>query len=147
MSEKCGRSFDEALLSGTLDGVLTQGDDQRVRLHLEQCADCRRLMDELVETREATRTTRFALPTEDQWNEAPRGATSFMARGFGWALLMVWCVALAGYGLWEFLTSPGDFWVKLTVFGLLSGVGLLFISVLIDRIKASRTDRYNEVEK
>ena len=34
--------FDEALISGYLDGELTQGDAQRVRVHLEDCAVCQR---------------------------------------------------------------------------------------------------------
>jgi len=36
---------------------------------------------------------------------------------------------------------------KLLIFGGLTAFGLLFLSVLIDRIKAARTDRYWGVEK
>ncbi len=146
-AKDCPNGFDQALLTGYLDSELNQEKEQRVRLHLEDCTVCREFFGDMGETREVSMNTRFAVPKDDQWNEAPRGVASFTARWIGWALLMVWCVALAGYGLWQFLTSPGEFWVKLSVFGLLSGVGLLFISVLIDRIKASRTDRYNGVEK
>ena len=39
--------FDEALLSGYLDSELTQGDEQRVRLHLEGCAACKSEIEEL----------------------------------------------------------------------------------------------------
>ena len=66
MQANCDRKFDEALLTGYLDGALTQADDQRVRIHLEECADCRRLSDELRELRETTMTTRFELPADDQ---------------------------------------------------------------------------------
>ena len=41
MPEPCGRTFDGALLSGFLDGALTQADEQRVRVHLEDCETCR----------------------------------------------------------------------------------------------------------
>ena len=35
MSEQCGCGFDPALLSGYLDGALTQADEQRVCILLE----------------------------------------------------------------------------------------------------------------
>ena len=49
--------FDEALISGYLDRELTQGEAQRVRLHLEDCAECRSLADEITRLREATMAT------------------------------------------------------------------------------------------
>ena len=45
MPEHCGRTFDDALLSGYLDHALTQADEQRVRIHLEDCATCRMQME------------------------------------------------------------------------------------------------------
>lgn len=36
---------------------------------------------------------------------------------------------------------------KLVVFGGWTGFGLLFLGVLLDRLKAMKTDRYREVEK
>ena len=36
---------------------------------------------------------------------------------------------------------------KLIVFGGWTGFGLLFLGVLLDRLKAMKTDRYREVEK
>ena len=44
------RQIDE-MLSGYLDGELTQGDRQRVQLHLESCAKCRTAFDEMAELR------------------------------------------------------------------------------------------------
>jgi hypothetical protein len=36
---------------------------------------------------------------------------------------------------------------KTLIFGGLAAFGLIFLSVLLDRIKTARTDRYREVEK
>ena len=88
----CGRRFSEELLSGYLDGALTQGEDQRVRLHLEDCAACRALYAELRTMRETTMKTRFVLPADDQWDERPRSSLSRLFRGTGWTLT----VGLAG---------------------------------------------------
>ena len=46
--------FDETSISGYLDGELTQRDDQRVRLHLEDCAECRAIADGMRKMKEAT---------------------------------------------------------------------------------------------
>ena len=72
MPEPCGRTFDEALLSGHLDGALVQGDEQRVRVHLEDCGTCRTLVEELAEVREATMSSTFNIPGDHEWSEAPR---------------------------------------------------------------------------
>ena len=47
MTEVCNRTFDSILLSGYVDGELTQADAQQVRVHLEQCPRCRGLMSNL----------------------------------------------------------------------------------------------------
>ena len=57
MPERCGRNFDEALLTGYLDRVLTQSDEQRVRVHLEDCATCRAAVDDMKRLREVTMST------------------------------------------------------------------------------------------
>lgn len=143
----CPRGFPEELLSGRLDGELTQQEDQRVRLHLEDCAACRRTYEELLELREASMTTPFSTPPDSQWDERPRSPGSGLLRGAGWALLIVWLVALAAFGLWQWLTHPATLWERFLVFAGASGVVLLFLSVLLDRLRDAKTDRYREVEK
>ncbi len=147
MSGNCGRTFDEALLTGYLDGVLTQADDQRVRLHLEQCEECRRLIDEMRETREATMTTRFEVPTDDQWNEAPRGLASRLSFGLGWMVLLLWVTGMLGLVVGHVGSAGVSVAEKLLLFGGLGGGALLFLSVLIDRLKTMRKDPYRRVEK
>jgi anti-sigma factor RsiW len=139
--------FDEHLLSGYLDGELTQGDAQRVRLHLEECPDCRRTLEEIRNIKEATMSTEFRLPPDDQWNEAPRSGASGMLRTFGWAIALAWFIGIVGYALWRAATDAEDLLAAVLVFGFWLGFLLLFLSVLIDRIKASKTDRYRKVEK
>jgi anti-sigma factor RsiW len=147
MPERCGRTFDEALLSGYVDGVLTQSEEQRVRVHVEECAACRREVDEMRQVREATMTSRFSEPSDDQGSETPRGAASWLAFGLGWTFLIAWISIVGGYALWEFWTSEGPIAGKLLAFAPASAVALLFLSVLIDRFKAMRTDPYRKVQK
>lgn len=147
MPEACGRRFDEALLSGFVDGVLMQADEQRVRTHIEDCAVCRREVEEMLRLKEVTMSSRFKMPADDQWSEAPRGGTSRLAFGVGWLLIVVWLAGVTAFGVWQFLTSGGPILEKLVAVAFPSGIALLFLSVLIDRLRAIRTDRYRGVQK
>lgn len=147
MAERCPSGLDRSLLSGHLDGELTQAAEQRVRIHLEDCAACRASYQELVELREATMGTRLEHPTDDQWREAPRGVVSTASRGLGWTFLILWILATAGFGLWQVWQDVDDPFERLLVFGGLSALVLLFLSVLLDRLRARRSDPYEEVER
>ena len=143
----CGRSFDEALLTGFVDGALTQADEQRVRIHLEDCGECRTTVEDLQENREVTMTSRFETPPDDSWDERPRGLLSGLSFGFGWLMILVWAAVMASFAVWQILTGPENLLVKLLFFGGLSGFALLLLSVVIDRLKVLGTDRYRGVKK
>jgi anti-sigma factor RsiW len=143
----CGRRFPEELISGYLDGALTQADEQRVQLHLEDCAACRALYDELAAMRDTTMKTRFVLPADDQWDERPRGAWSRMFRGTGWTLTVAWLAAVALFAAWQLATGPESPWEKLTIFAGVAAVAALFISVLLDRLRTLPGDRYRGVRR
>jgi predicted anti-sigma-YlaC factor YlaD len=147
MSAPCGRRFDEALLSGYLDGALPQRDRQLVALHLETCASCRGELADLTAMRSAARGTAFAVPRDDQWGELPRTAGSRALRLSGWMVVAAWLVAMVGIGLFEMLRSGAPAWERVAVTGALVGFGLLLLSVLLDRLDELRHDRYRRVQK
>lgn len=139
--------FDESLLSGYLDGELTQAERQRIEILMADDPLIRRKVDELREMREAALTTPFKVPDDEQWNERPKGALSAISRHLGLGLLLIWFALLVGYGLWEVALSGEKLVAKLLVFAAFSGFGLVFVSVLIDRLRVAGTDRYRRVEK
>lgn len=143
----CPTGFDDTLVSGYLDEELTQGDAQRVRLHLEDCAPCRQMYAELGEIRAASRSTPFRPPPDDGWDERPRGSLSLVSRNVGWLLLGVWAVVVVGVALWALATSPGTLLEKLIPVSVGGAVVLLFLSVLLDRLRTLKTDRYRRVQK
>jgi len=145
--EPCPTSFDQLLISGYLDQELTQSVEQRVRLHLEDCPACRELHTQLQTLREASMTTRFTEPEDTQWDERPRSALSLGARTLGWVLLILWLLATTTFGLYQAWIGAESLLERLLLFGGLSGAALLFLSVLIDRIRTARTDRYREVHQ
>lgn len=143
-----GHGFDEALISGYLDGELTQGDAQRVRVHLEDCAACQRTADELSRLKEATMTSEFRVPEDTQWDETPRGAVSRFLQSFGWLLAIVWAVGTGAYLIWQIATDSESIQVEnLIGFSLLLAIGLIILSAFVDRLKTRKTDPYRKVKK
>ena len=138
--------FDEALISGYLDGELTQADTQRVRLHLEECTECRATADELAQVKEATMSSEFKIP-DDGWDETPRGGVSHLLRNAGLVVGLAWIVGLAMWLIWELANDPEGLIGLLLVGGFLVSAGLLLTSVLIDRRRAMKNDKYTKVQK
>lgn len=147
MTRSCTRPFDESWITGYLDGELTQAEAQRVRVHLEDCATCRALLDDLTQMREATMTTPFPTPSDDQWDETPRGLVSHLGRNLGWLLLGLSSIGLVGLAAWQILTETSGQLEQLLFLALGAALMGLFLSVLIDRIRARGSDRYRRVKK
>ena len=146
-SAPCGRRFGEELLSGYLDGALTQRERQRVSLHLEGCPDCRRELAELGALRSAARGTAFAFPADEEWGELPRTAGSRALRLGGWTLVVVWLAVVIGSGVVELMRSAVPGWGRVAIAASVAGFALLLLSVLLDRLHDLRYDRYRKVRR
>ena len=75
------------------------------------------------------------------------GLTRKTSRGLGWLFGIVGAVILAGFAAWQFSvdeTVPAL--TKIGVLAVVLGVWFLFVSVLLDRLEARKTDRYKDVE-
>jgi len=147
MADPCPESFDRSRLTGALDEALTQQEEQRVRIHLERCGACRAAYDELAALREVTMSTRFVEPSDSGLGERPRGAFSLGVRGLGWLLAAAWLAVSAGYGFWQAWQGRENAFGRFLAFGGLGGALLLLLSVVVDRVRESRTDRYREVKR
>ena len=139
--------FDETLISGYLDGELTQGEAQRVRVHLEDCVECRTTADRLAQIKEATMTTDFKVPHDTQWDEAPKTSWSAALRNTAATIGIVWFVTMVGVVLWQVATEAEDLWEVVLVFGFWLAAGLVLLSVLIDRLQTRKNDPYRRIQK
>ncbi len=92
-------------------------------------------------------TTQFHTPPDEQWDERPRGLLSRSSIRLGWLILLLWLVGITGFVIGHVWTGPESLFEKLLVFAGIGGISLLFLSVLLDRIKTMKTDRYREVKK
>lgn len=138
----------EVSLSGFLDGELTQQEGQRVEVHLRTCDRCRSVYQELQRAQAAARALEIPQPSRKEWREMESRILERGARGIGWIILCVWLVTTAAYGSLHYALSPDEPLInKILVFGAFLGVALLFLSVLLERMRERRTDRYRRVLK
>lgn len=134
-------------LSGYLDGELTQAARQRVELRMAECAQCRRLHDELSALRTQLGDGIGREFGNDRFREHFESTSNRTLATLGWVAIIGGFVALGVLIVAGFVTddsvSVGMKWL----IGLpYAGFGLLFVAVLRRRLRESRTDKYNDVE-
>jgi len=135
------------LLSGYVDGELTQQDSQRVRLHLEGCDTCRTTLEDLTALRERLGNASLGAADTDSWRESVDDPGAKAIRGTGWVLFIAGLMAVGGVGLYHFVFENSlATWQKLIVFAIYGGLGILLISVLRQRLIERKNDRYKDVE-
>ena len=144
------RTIDEhvgALLSGYIDGELTQQECQRVDVHCESCTTCRKELDELRALRTDIGKARLSEFGADIWREKMNDSTVQASRGIGWLLFIGGVLAVTGIGIYEFVidSSVGTM-TKLIVGAIYGGLAILFFSVLRQRLIERKTDKYKDVE-
>lgn len=137
------------LLMGYVDGELGEGDVERVREHLGACAACRRDLEAFRDLVKETEPMKLKEPTDEILDRFWRSLYNRIEHGSGWVLVMAGAALVLAYGIYEFLRDPGvDILIKVGIASVLAGFAILLISVLRERIKVARHDRYSkEVER
>ena len=135
------------LMSGYIDGELTQQDRQRVEVHCGACAQCRTTLEELKALRQAVGNARLSELGEDQWREQMADTTVKITRGIGWLMFIGGILVCSGIGLFAFfIESSLSLREKLLVAAIYGGLAVLFVSVLRQRLIERKSDKYKDVE-
>jgi len=138
----------KGMLSAYLDQELTQAAGQRVRIHLEDCPECRETLRQLQGLQRLTAQVEFPDPPEEKMQELERRLSVRAPRGLGWLLVSGGLAAWVVYALFMAMLH----WRPPTVEEMLGGavalgVLLLFVSVLRQRLLEIPHDRYRSVKK
>jgi hypothetical protein len=135
------------MLSGYIDGELTQQDRQRVRLHCEVCQHCRRQLEDLRTMRDRVGAARLSTIDENAWRETMNDTTVRATRGIGWLLFIGGILLASGFAVYEIITDSSlSAFEKTIIGGIYGGLLLLFVSVLRQRLIERKTDKYKDVE-
>jgi anti-sigma factor RsiW len=133
------------LLSGFIDGELTQQDEQRVRLHCDNCEECTRGLAELRTLREKMGKSNLSNVRQDVWRETMDDTAVKATRGIGWVLFIGGLLLIAGFVLVNVIPAM-SLMQALIVGGFYGGMLFLFISVLRQRLIERKSDKYKDVE-
>lgn len=136
------------LLSGFIDDELTQQDRQRVRLHVESCAECTAELAELAALREKVGRSSLGAGHKDTWRETMQDNPVRASRGIGWLLIIIGCLLAGGVFVYDFITrGPSMMSIEnLIILSLYAGALFLFLSVLRQRLIERKSDKYKDVE-
>ncbi len=135
------------LLSGYIDGELTQQDWQRVDVHLAHCRQCADNLSDLRALRKRMGQAQLGNSNTDHWREKMEDTGVKISRGIGWILLICGILAVIGIGVVGFLTTSSmGGWEKLIIGSAYIGLGALLISVVRQRLIERKSDRYKDVE-
>ena len=135
------------LLSGYIDGELTQQQQQRVRIHCEACADCAEELEQLEKIRREVGKSRLSPLGEDIWREHMKDPTVEVTRGLGWILFIAGVLGISGIAVYEFVIDTSMATHIKVITGLVwVGMGALLVSVLRQRLIERKSDKYKDVE-
>lgn len=138
------------LLSGYLDGELTQQQSQRVRIHIDTCAHCKRLHADLKSMKEQMRQLSYPISDEEMLDALEKDLVASGSASVGWTLLIIAAVIAVFSGttaLFLYFAAPGvPVYVKLFNGLLVFGSLALFVSVLRQRLMTYKKDKYRKVK-
>ena len=144
------RSVDQhlgELLSGFVDGELTQQERQRVTLHCDECDECRENLANLRALRERIGKAHLSEVGEDKWRETMNDSRVQTPRSIGWLLFIAGLLAVAGIVLVQlFFNDEIPIGMKLLMVAIYGGLATLLYSVLRQRLIERKTDKYKDVE-
>ncbi len=138
-------------LSGLVDGELDIGQKEIAEDHIVSCDNCREEYSRLLKLKEVTSDMKhYDLPDRlmaGYW----QGIYRRTERGFGWIFLSIGAILLITFAAWQllngfFLDPTVPVFFKAGLGFLLSGLIILLISIIRERLFSKKHDRYDEVE-
>lgn len=77
------------------------------------------------------------------WDEVNRRLT----RPVGWVLFLAGALVWLTYGVYTYLAGADALWEKMAVSAVVVGLGMLLLSVMVDRYQDLKTDPYREIQR
>ncbi|MBI2433224.1 MAG: zf-HC2 domain-containing protein [Candidatus Hydrogenedentes bacterium] len=144
MSKACEQY--EILISGYLDGELDEGQSRTLEQHVESCSVCRREFETMKRLMVGTSASfRLTEPPDAVWDTFLDNIYNQLERRIGWGIALLGLLALAAYGVVLFYYEPwASNWIKVLLTLPALGLIVIFVSVLRQRLRAARTDRYSQ---
>ena len=137
----------EELISGYLDGELTQQESQKVSNHLEQCKACQKAYQELNDLQVTISTISYPDIEDKKIDKIMNDLTTKRIEGLSWFLIVTGLIMILTFGIYQFWFDRSISWPVRLIVSLLCGGGFgLFISVLRQKLFTRKKDKYRNVK-
>ena len=140
------------LMMGALDGELEAELLKEFDGLLESFSEIRDEWERMRHVKSMTNEMAYRAPPDEVWDGYWQGTYRRFERGIGWILFSVGAVAVAGYGLWEWLRalwsdSGLPEWLRIAIFAVALGGTILTVSVLREKWFTYQRDPYKGVRR
>ena len=134
------------LLMGLLDNELTDTEKIEVNEHLIRCSTCRDELEQLKMVSNNLSAISYLEPDDNVLRKLWKNPLYRFSQIAGILLIIAGNIFLSGYGIYKLIIDKDtDIFYKTTICAIASGVALLLISVIIQRLKTIKHDPYKEV--
>ncbi len=140
------------MMMAYLDSELDPQQQQIFQDHVKSCAACQAEMEEFNHLKEITDSVALVEPEDHIWQQYWDNVYNRVERGIGWLLFSLAAVCLIIYSgfkaIEEIVTDPTvGLLLKVSLLVLITGVSILFVSVLRERLYFWQNDRYRKVRR
>ena len=127
-----------------LDGEMTPERTREVEAELERSTELRREVEVFRRMKSDLADLGAQMGSEKTvWGAVNRRLT----RPVGWVLFILGALVWVGYGIYTYLTGADALWEKVAASAIVVGLGMLFLSVIVDRYVDLKTDPYREIQR
>jgi anti-sigma factor RsiW len=138
----------KGLLVGLLDGELTPEETHEINAHLTRCAACREQYEKLRESTGNIKAISFVEPEDAVIARVWKSPFSRSVRNTSLAMIIGGWLLIAGFGLFEFLTSGMEgLPAKIGVAAIALGFTFLLVQLIRERIQTYKVDPYKEIKR
>jgi len=140
------------LMMAYLDDELDEQQRRAFEEHLASCPACTREMKEFARLKQVTDSVTLVEPEDRLWEQYWGGVYNRIERNIGWTLFSVAGILLVIYGgfkaIEDLVRDPAvGLLLKIGLLVLITGLAILFVSILRERIYFWSKDRYKDVRR
>jgi predicted anti-sigma-YlaC factor YlaD len=140
------------LLMGYLDNELTDEQRNQFEEHLAGCPECADELEQFKKLKAITDEVTLVEPEDKLWQDYWAGVYNRVERGIGWIVFSVAGIILTIYGGFRLVEDiikdkTIGMLLKVGLLALITGLAILLVSVLRERIYFWSKDRYRNVRR
>lgn len=140
------------LIENYIDGNLTEKESIEFENVIKNSPEIKKEIDEQKKVKEVLSKMKLKNPSKEVWDGYWLGIYNQLERGLAWIAISLGLLIIFGYSSYEMVQSlindtQTPVFVKIAVGVLIFGVLVLIWSLLREKFKTSKNDKYKEVQR